>query len=670
MTNENKSGTFLILGDSTSMSIGLEKQTHTFINAQKNIWPSNTTIVNSSLPGMTAADSAAFYFRHKKNELNNLKGVLIYLGNCDTTSTEVRKGKYSKLVQVKDELREFFNRMPAKTSIKNRLLHFEWNNTFNPKIESPEYPEDFEFNIDRIVSDCKARNIPVILIRPKANQFFPSGIGKGNFAFYRYLGISDKIANQISIPDLRFKEALHLQESGKFKEAADLYKEILVKPHTASMSQEYPLMVSNNYAVAKAEAGNYEESTYLLQLLLKESGARKEIILFNLSQIRKLQNDLVGAKQLMTESFESDTSLYRVRAPYIHAIDKLVQKHSFVKSVDMYAIIPDELYLDHCHPLPLGQQILAEAIAEKLNELGVSGDAKADIKNILYNPEFANGNKSFFHDYFKTFAPFSESEISEQVDVFRKAYKVSDKSDGIPELSTATRELKTAFEYYLKHPIFPSFKDILRFAPRHPSDIGRFPEFFIIRHLIPYLSYYESIKHTDTTINFHHGILRSSDELLSVLPEQSRPLIDKEPLTIDVNYEEERIEKILGKVGKLLKQHLSAGNQIFNRTKSTIFWYVRETLRFGSHSRYSMRYDRVLLEYLAEGLMVAKILNLHLDNRFSPEINDLVNTLNSTIAVHDEFCAKFKLSSNDPSLLNNYDKELFDIHSQLINKKN
>lgn len=670
MTNENKPGTFLILGDSTSMSIGLEKQTHTFINAQKNIWPSNTTIVNSSLPGMTAADSAAFYFRHKRNELYNLKGVLIYLGNCDTTSTEVRKGKYSKFVQVKDELREFFNRMPAKTSIKNRLLHFEWNNTFNPKIESPEYPEDFEFNIDRIVRDCKARNIPVILIRPKANQFFPSGIGKGNFAFYRYLGISDKIANQISIPDLRFKEALHLQESGKFKEAADLYKEILIKPHMAAMSQEYPLMVSNNYAVATAEAGNYEESTYLLQLLLKEAGVRKEIILFNLSQIRKLQNDLVGANQLMTESFESDTSLYRVRAPYINAIDNLVQKYSFVKSVDMYPIIPDELYLDHCHPLPKGQQILADAIAEKLAESGVSGNEKAEIKNILYNPEFANGNKSLFHDYFKTFAPFSEVQIREQVDAFRKAYEVSDNPDSIPEISTATRELKTAFEYYLKHPIFPSFNDILRFAPKYPSDIGRFPEFFVIRHLIPYLSFYESIKQSDSTISFHHGILRSSDELLSVLPEHSRQLVDKEPLNIDVNYEAQRIEKILEKVSRLLIQHLSLGNQVFNRAKSTIFWYVRETLRFGSHSRYSMRYDRVLLEYLAEGLMVAKILNLHLDNKFSPEINSLVNALNTTVKVHDEYCAKFQLSSNDPALLNHYDQALFDIHSQLVNKKN
>lgn len=667
--NENKPGTVLILGDSTSMSIGLERQTHTFINAGKGIWPLGTTIVNSSLPGMTAADSAAFYFRHKKNELQNLRAVLIYLGNCDTTSTEVRKGKYSKITQIKDELREFLNRMPAKTSIKNRLLHFEWNNTYNPKIESAEYPEDFEFNIDRIISDCESRNIPVIIVRPKANQFFPSGIGKGNFAFYRYLGIYDKIASQISIPDARFKEALLLQESRNFETAAALYKEILVKPHTAAMSQEYPLLVSNNYAVAKAESGNYEEATYLLQLLLKEAGVRKEIILFNLSQIKKLQGDMKEAERLMTESFESDTSLYRVRAPYIKAIDSLVEKYSFVKSVDMYSLIPDEYYLDHCHPLPAGQRILADAIAEKFAELGITGNNKAAIKNILYNPEFANGNKSFFHDYFKTFAPFSEVEISNQLDVFRKMYDASANSNTIPELSTATREMKTAFEYYLRHPVFTSFEDILRFPPKYPSDIGRFPEYFVIRHLIPYVAFYESVKESDTTIGFEHGILRSSEDLLFVLPEESRSLVDKAPIQVDVVYEEKRIIRILDKVNKLLLQHLSLGNQVYNRTKSTIFWYVRETLRFGSHSRFSMRYDRMLLEYLAEGLVVAKILNQHLGKNHTSEINELVNALNATVSIHNDYCSRFKLSENNSVLLENYDQALRNIHVQLNNKK-
>ena len=76
------------------MSIGLENKMYPFLIAGRNIWPENCKIVNSSLPGMTAADSAAFYFRHQKDLLEDLCAVLIYLGNCDTASTEVEKGKY------------------------------------------------------------------------------------------------------------------------------------------------------------------------------------------------------------------------------------------------------------------------------------------------------------------------------------------------------------------------------------------------------------------------------------------------------------------------------------------------------------------------------------------------------------------------------------------------
>ena len=668
MKKENKLGTILILGDSTSMSIGLERKTHTFINSGKHIWPSDTIIVNSSLPGMTAADSAAFYFRHKKKVLKNLRTVLIYLGNCDTTSTEVRKGKYSKFVQLIDKARELMNLMPAKTSIKNRLLHFEWNNTFNPKIESAEYPEDFEFNIERIIRDCRSNNTPVIIVRPKANQFFPSGIGKGNFIFYKYLGINDKIANQISIPDSRFKAALAFHEAGNFLEAAALYKEILIEPHSEAMSQEYSLMVSNNYAVLKAESGSFEEAIYLLQLLLNEAGVRKEIILFNLSQIKKILGDQQEAKRLMTESFESDASLYRVRNPYIQAIDTLVKKYPFVKMVDMHKLILDKYYLDHCHPLPEGQHILADAIEAKFSEVGFKGDSKAKINNILYNPEFANGNKSFFHDYFKTFAPFTESEIKEQVDAFRKAYNELVHHSSIPEVNNATRELRTAFEYYLRHPIFTSISDILKFPPKYPSDIGRFPEYFVIRHLIPYLAFYESMGNNQVDVSFQHNILRSSADLLSILPEEILSLVDKQPPAFDANFEEKRIEQIITKVHKQLLQHLSIGNQIYNRTKSTIFWYVRETLRFGSHSRYSMRYDRMQLEYMAEGLAVARIIDSHFDNRHMNVINDLINKLNATISIHEEYCTRFELSKNNSKLLKDYDESLEILRNQLINK--
>lgn len=670
MGNKNSS-TILILGDSTSMSIGVEKKTHPFILANRTIWPENTRILNCSLPGMTSADAAAFFFRHKKDFIDDLKSVFIYLGNCDTTSTEVRKGSYSYLRYLKNKFQESIGKTRAKTSIKNRLLHFEWNNQFNPKIESPEDPKDFEHNLRLIYRICKSKSIPVILVRPAANLFFLSGIGKGNFVFYKYLGVQDRIADRISISDSRFKEALKFQEEGEYVKAAEIYKSILTDSPTSTMSMEYSLLVMNNYAVAKAENGELEEAEYLLNLLLKEQGARNEIFLYNLARISKIRSDDSAYRDLLKKSYEADASLYRVRKPYLLAIDRIADDFPDIKIVRMKELIPENLYLDHCHPLPEGQIILADKIAEYYSELNIKGQSKATIENILYNPELASGNVSDFHEYFKTFASLSKSKIQEELNLLGKTFleRLTFNTES-PELSKISRELKTAVEYYLRHPLFTSVTDIVQFNPDNPSDVGRFPEYFIIRHLIPYMKLIEeNIPEIAEQFDPKLSLIRSSDELLSILPDKARQYVSNDSPVIDTNFEKERLPRIIAKVEELLVAHLKKGNQVFERTKTTIFWYVRETLRFGSHSRFSMRYDRLLMEFLAEGLAIASILDLELLQNQKDEIKKLITAVQETVRIHDEYCSRFSLDADSEKLLQEYDLKLKSVLDSLNKNK-
>ena len=51
----------LILGDSTSSTIGLERKTHHMLLADKKMWPYQTIMLNCSMPGMTSADALAYY---------------------------------------------------------------------------------------------------------------------------------------------------------------------------------------------------------------------------------------------------------------------------------------------------------------------------------------------------------------------------------------------------------------------------------------------------------------------------------------------------------------------------------------------------------------------------------------------------------------------------------
>lgn len=644
-----KPKTILILGDSTSMTIGVEKEMYPFHLANMKNWAPGTRIVNCSLPGFTSADACAFFFRNKK-ELAPLDAVIIYLGNCDAMSSELHKGKYSPLTQVIDGIRAISGRKRGKTHLKNRLLHFEWNNDFDSSIETPESPEDFDYNISRVINACEKMGVAVILVRPQAHFLFPAGIGKGNFLFYKYLGIEDKIADRISIEDERFKSALELQENGKFENAAQAYRDILLTSGPISSNQEYQSLVVNNYAVCAAQMDSLAEAEYLLNLLLKERAARREIILYNLAQISRLKAGTTGEYQRdLMDAYEADRSMYRVRQPYKNTIDRISARFSNVSAIDLKDLAPDEAYVDHCHPLPKVQELIAGHIAQKLRLIpDLKGEEPILIENRLYNPEYALGNMAEFHDYFKTFAPFSPQEIK----------------DWLNKLEEAPREITTAVEYHLKHPCFPGIKDLTIALPVLPSDVGRFPEYFLFRYLVPYLKVIERSEGLSGLFSPQTGLLRSSQQFLSIIPEAAARHI-QDDISFDPGYERTRLSAILQKVTTMLLNHLKQGNQVYERLKTTIFWYFRETLRFGSHSRISMRYERVSLEFMAEALAVTAVLDSKLDGKMRYEIERLIGCLEETVAIHESFCRQFALEHDCKDLLGEYDVKLLEIAQKI-----
>ena len=166
-------------------------------------------------------------------------------------------------------------------------------------------------------------------------------------------------------------------------------------------------------------------------------------------------------------------------------------------------------------------------------------------------------------------------------------------------------EIRAALDYHLTHPCFPELRFLLPFGPRYPSDVGRFPEYFLIRHLIPLRAQLSRPTRTSRTVFTTPGLLRSSEELLAMLPAEVVPLVESGEPAVDPALEAQRLAAIIESCRTKLLAHLRKGNQVYERMKTTIAWYFRETLRFGSHSRISMRYERVPLEWMAEALAVA-----------------------------------------------------------------
>lgn len=657
----------LILGDSTSMSIGMDNNTYPFILANNRIWPKDMLLLNCSLPGFTSADAAFFFNIHYQNVRKNVKAVIIYLGNCDAASSEVRKGRFTLVKRIKMLLSFDKYFIPKKTKLKNRLLHYEWNNQYKQFLEKSESPEDFEFNLANIIRSCSNFSIPVLLVKPKANLLFPPGLGKGNFIFYNYLDYPDKISDKIKILDKRFIDAARSQEAGNYQKVLDIYLDILLFPPSAEMSQEYAQVILNNYAVTKAELGDYDEAIYLLNLLLKEKFCRAEIVYFNLAQINKRLGKDSQASEFLLRSYELDESLYRIREPYKRVLNSLAAKFKNVEIIDM-SDIPDQLFLDHCHLLPEGQNLIAKKIQKSLQKYLPNENSTLVICNNLYNPELGIGNTTKFHEYFNTYASYSVSQISAEVDDLRKQIDdIKGNQKQVLGNIRCSNELKNAIEYCLKHPCFPRIQDILNAPPIYPSDIGRFPEYFVLRFLMPYVKFYESNLTLMPKFDAELNLIHSSESILSILPERVIPHLKSVEPNIH-KHKEGYVKLVLDKVVDQLDSHLKKRNQIFERIKSTIFWYVRESLRFGSHSRISMLYDRLALEYIAEGLLFASILNYSNGYNFRTQIELLISYVERATKIHESFCQRFSFEVKDRNqLIADYDESLSKLHEELAN---
>ena len=92
-------------------------------------------------------------------------------------------------------------------------------------------------------------------------------MGKGNFIFYKYLGLNERISGKLEIEDANFLKALNEQENLNLNKSLEIYENILISNNKLKMSQEYPILVANNIAVIKAQKRLFLEAEYILNLL-------------------------------------------------------------------------------------------------------------------------------------------------------------------------------------------------------------------------------------------------------------------------------------------------------------------------------------------------------------------------------------------------------------------
>ena len=255
----------LVLGDSTSMSIGCYEHTFPFILSKKKIWNKNSSVYNASLHGFGSADALKFL---KKNNFKKLDYIILNIGICDSISSEVLKKKYSPL-----------RKLNYKNSNINKINYYGWNSLYDKSIDKVEDIEHFKFNIQNILKFAINKKIKIIILIPSSNKYFQPGLAKGNFSYYSYLNLIDHSSSKLQFDDPNLKLAFQYAEKKNFKKSNDIYVQILKNNSISSLNSELAYIISNNFAVNDAYLGNHQKSIDLLNILLNEENIRKEIIL-------------------------------------------------------------------------------------------------------------------------------------------------------------------------------------------------------------------------------------------------------------------------------------------------------------------------------------------------------------------------------------------------------
>jgi hypothetical protein len=177
--------------------------------------------------------------------------------------------------------------------------------------------------------------------------------------------------------------------------------------------------------------------------------------------------------------------------------------------------------------------------------------------------------------------------------------------------------------------MYISIDAILRDEPDAKIDGGRFSDFFFFRRLLPYIRNYEENQELKKSLRPIAGLIASSDSIKSmfrtVMVDLDKRVVE-EPRSDGAQYSIAR-DQVLRKVSHTLLMILQAGDITRLREKTTMYWFFRETIRFGSQSRASMRFDLTAMEYSAEALLRVAVTDLLILRESCKMLEGLIDVL-------------------------------------------
>ena len=553
----------LVIGDSTSSSLGGNSENWLRKLEETTTWHEQVRIIDTCAPGVTAG-AALFVFVKKLFALRfSIFLVILSVGNCDRVSRPYIANKTSIY-------RIFFFLIKSLARLKVRKKHnwikldfTKWHSV--PSDQSKQNVANFDRSLRFIKQLARICRINLFIIIPRSNLLFPPGTAKNNSIFYDLINsyshnYSEKISN---IPDLTNNTLLTSSMSSpnflsihhSDLEAFDSY-------------DKHQIMCSlNNFAVHSFHNQRINLALECLEQIAIDVDSPSEFIFFNMASIYKELGDQNNATSFFEESLRLDTYSYRVDSLYSNTVSRIFEPSSRIMTLNLYDTKFDSFFLDHCHLLPGGQDLIMETVRDLLLGFIPQGEHKIDLVFEPINPEIGEGDLRTFNDVF-----------------------------GIESLTKIERHLFQG----RAHAIDVVASHLEKFLLK-----SKYIE--IIESAIFYAFTSHSLKLTSNYIAQSIDKERNRIENLSSQLQISLPVIDQLdlPLTLKLSW----LDEILKNLHTEIRSFIYKNKSCVHRMRTIMSWYFKESLYFGFNSSNDMLYIRNDIRRWKEALFLAISLN-------------------------------------------------------------
>ncbi len=547
------------MGDSTSSSLGGISENWVNKISSEVTWNEKIRFIDTSAPGVTAGSAVIVIIKQLISLRLSVFMIILSVGNCDRIDRPYVNNKISFKRLFIILIKSLFKITKRKKMNWVKLDLVKWDST---QLDQSKQKSKYFLKCLKFIKFLALfLRIKLIVIMPRSNLYFPPSTAKNNSLFYRLIDhdINPKSFSISVLPDLEEAKLISVHSDSKVTHINLEYMLLLVNTY----EKQQIICAINNLAVKKFYDGETQVAIQLLNQLLCDGASPSEYICFNLAKIYQAEGSRAKANEYFVKSLDADTFSYRVNSTYKESLQSIFTHTNTVDIVDLYEPAYDNYFLDHCHLLPQGQNLILSLVCSYISNYIEKGGLPSSLQISPSNPELCEGD----------LRPFGE--------VFGITSKVSFDTGLLQGRAHSLDLLIHIFEVELLKCKYPDVIESLVFYALTEKEIKTNSEYL-----------------NQIMIKERLRVKNLMGQLSLNVPKIIKPLESPELINKWLN-------QCFFNLNQEIEEFIDKEINSSYRMRSIMHWYFRESLYFGFNSSYEMLYGRNKIRRWKEVICIA-----------------------------------------------------------------